>query len=129
LADAGEPSWGKSAILVAVVLALSGAFLLMAGYLVPAASEEVATGRFFAMAVAVVAAAVVAAAFYAWLLPTSLRRGAVVAGGELLLGVLLAALVAGVVLVGLAVYQLQRRPEPQRIPGSVSAVVSLNARA
>jgi len=60
--------------------------------------------------------------FYAWLLPTSLRRGAAVAGSELLLGVLLAALVAGVVLVALAVYQLQRRPEAPRVPGSASPV-------
>jgi hypothetical protein len=129
LADAGEPGWGKSSVLVAGALAFSGAFMFLAGYFVPAPSEEAATGRFFAMAAAVVAAAVVAAAFYAWLLPTSLRRGAVVAGSELLLGALLASLVAGVVLVGLAVYQLQRRPEPQRIPGSVSAAFTCSARA
>jgi hypothetical protein len=129
LADAGEPGWGKSALLVVSVLALSGALLALAGSVSPAPSEEASGARVIATAAAVVAAASLAAVFYAWLLPTSLRRGAVVAGSELLLGVLLAALVTGVVLVGLAVYQLQRRPEPQRISGSASAVVACNVRA
>jgi hypothetical protein len=122
LAEAGEPRAGKSALLVAAVLALTVGFLFMLSRLVPATPEESNGGRVAGAAVAVVAAGVVAAVLYTWFLPTSLRRGAVVAGSELLLGALLAALVTGVVLVALAVYQLQRRPEPARIPASAPSV-------
>jgi hypothetical protein len=114
LADAGDPGAGRSVALVLAVLLLSATFVLLPDYLFPSAAEQAgAAGR---LAVAAVAAAAVAAPLYAWLLPTTLRRGATVAAAELLLGTLTAALVAGVVLVALAGMQLRKRPEVPKTP-------------
>jgi hypothetical protein len=117
LADAGEPGVGRSLALVIGVLALSAGLALLPGYLYPAPADEPGgAGRLVAAAAAVTAGAALAAVVYSWFLPTSLRRGAVVAASELLLGALLTCLVAGVVLVVLAGVQLGRRPEAPRRP-------------
>jgi hypothetical protein len=119
LADAGEPGFRRSLLLVLVALALSAGLAVLPGYLLPPSGDESGgAGRLAASVAGVGVGAVTAAAFYSWFLPTSLRRGAVVASTELLLGVLLAALVAGVVLVVMAGIQLSRRPEAPRKPAS-----------
>jgi hypothetical protein len=117
LADAGEPGAGRSVALVLAVLLLSAAFVLLPDYLFPAAAEQAGpAGQLAVAALAAVAAAAIAAPLYAWLLPTTLRRGATVAAAELFLGALTAALVAGVVLVVLAGMQLRKRPEVPKTP-------------
>jgi hypothetical protein len=123
LADAGETGAGRSILLVIGVLVLCAGFGLLPGYLFPPVPEDAGVRRFVACAAALLVAAPVAAVAYAWLLPTTLRRGIVVAGVELLLGTLLAALIVGVVLVVLAGFQLARRPQPPRMPASVSRVI------
>jgi phage tail sheath gpL-like len=121
LAEAGEPGWVRSAALVLAVLLVSLGFVLTLAFLFPATADQAGSfGSIALAAVAVAAAAAVAAVLYAWLLPTTLRRGATVAAAELLLSTLAAALVAGVVLVVVAGLQLRKRPEPPKVPTAMT---------
>lgn len=122
LADAGEPGFARSAALVLAVLLLSAGFVALPEYLFPVALEQAGpAGRIAVAVVAVAVAAAVAGVLYAWLLPTTLRRGTTVAGAELLLSLLAAALVAGVVLVIAAGIQLRKRPEsPKPTPAALA---------
>lgn len=58
------------------------------------------------------------ALLFSLLLSASIRKGLIIAGIELLLLALLAALVAGIVLVVLACVQIGTRPPPQRVSRS-----------
>jgi hypothetical protein len=121
LTEAGEPGAIRSILLVAVAAALVVACASLAGYLFPAPSDETLSRVIVIRGLAIVVASGLAAVVYAFFLPTSLRRGAILAGAELLLGVLFASLVGGVILVAMAGMQLRRRPEPPQVPTTASA--------
>jgi hypothetical protein len=118
----------RSVWLVAGVLILTVGIALLPFYLLPSAPEESRAGHIALGAGATVVAAALAAVLYAGILPTSLRRGAVLAGVELLVNVLVAALIVGIALVVLAALQLQRRPEAPRSPATIGSLVGLMSR-
>jgi hypothetical protein len=122
LAEAGEPGAGRSILLVTFALVITVGCAFIAGYVFPAATADAGAGPMVVKGAAAVVGAAVAAVFYSLFLPTTLRRGAIVAGTELLLGALLASLVAGLVLVALAAFQLKARPEPRQSSAFTSPV-------
>jgi hypothetical protein len=94
---------------------------LVAGRLFAASAEDTGSGPTIAKAGGVLVASTIAAILYSLVLPTPLRRGAIVAVIELLLAMLIASLLSGVVLIVMAGIQLKSRPKPPSIPTTSAA--------
>lgn len=121
LADAGEPRLGKAAVLALVVLALGipicwWLFLFLETRLPNSDTTLVSPAQIVGALLSCVVYWAVPAVVYKFLLPASWKKGVLVAGLEVLLGSLLAALIAGVLLVILAGVQVARRPAQAAAP-------------
>jgi hypothetical protein len=122
LSEAGEPGFARAASLVLISSGLGLALLLIMKRSSPATLEANGADLFYVVT-AIIGSAPGAAFLYWWLLPTSLRRGAILSGTELLLGALLAALGTGLILVVLAGLQLKRRPQAAQPPPSTASAI------
>lgn len=115
LADAGEPRLIKAValVLLAAAVCVPASWWLL-GYLktqLPGSETALIGPAHVAWAAATCGIALVLpAVLYRFLLPATWKKGALIAGLEVVLGALLVALVAGVVLVVLAGVQVARRP-------------------
>ncbi len=105
-------------------LPLAAVLIWFAGRYDADPNEWFGTNRIAASVVALLLAWLLSAGFYALLLAGSLRKGLTIAGVELFLLLLLAALLSAIVLVVLACVQIGTRPPTQRAaiwrPGTVS---------
>jgi hypothetical protein len=117
LADVAGPGFLKALLVygLTVVLCLPPAagLVWLAGQYETDPSGVFGPLRAAALGVGVVGAWVLSALVYALLLATPYRKGLVIAGTELFLAGLLAALAAAVVMVVLAVAQLAQKPAPR----------------
>ena len=115
LADVAEPRLPRSALLVGLALAVSlpvgGLLVWLLGRYDPPDTEALfGPMRVVGLVLSCLAAWVLSGALYTLSLPTPYRKGLMISAFEMLLGALGAALLAGVVLVVLAVVQIARRP-------------------
>jgi surface polysaccharide O-acyltransferase-like enzyme len=131
LADVNGPSFLKAILIygaaVVVCAPLAGLLLYLAGKYESDPNALLGPIRGAALGVWLLAAWVLSALLYALLLAVSYRKGLLIAGTELLLSGLVAALVSAIVLVVLAVVQIARNPSPRTTAAPVSATVSLSA--
>jgi hypothetical protein len=133
LADVNGPSFLKALLIygaaVVVCVPLAGLLLYLEGKYEPNPAALLGPARGAALGVWLLATWVVSALIYALALATPYRKGLVIAGTELLLSGLLAALVSAVVLVVLALVQIARHPSPRTVVVPPAAVSSLSATA
>lgn len=125
LADTADPGMGKSFVLAAISLVFTAAVVALlwapAGKM-DADPSGLGPMRGLAVALGVLAAAAAAGLLYKLALPTTARKGLLVACYELALGLLLAALVLAAVLVMGAAVQLVRHAETASPPGAPTAL-------
>jgi hypothetical protein len=116
LADAPERGYFRSlpvsSLAVIVCLPLAVVLVWFAGTYDSDPASSFGTMRIMGLIVALILAWLLSAGIYSLLLAASLKKGLIIAGVELLLMGLLAALVSAVVLVALAVVQVFTRPPP-----------------
>ncbi len=128
LADVNGPGFLKSLLIygVAVVICapLAGLLLYLAARYETDPTGLLGPARGAALGVWLLAAWVLSALVFALALAAPIRKGLVIAGTELLLSGLLAALVSAVVLVVLALVQISRNPAPRAAapPAAVSSL-------
>lgn len=129
LADVNPPSLLKSGGIVAVALLvclpLGWVAVHFLGQLDADQSVLLGPMRIVGMVLSLIGAWAVSTILYALLLTAPYRKGMVIAAVELLLGALLSALLSGVTLVVLALVQINRKPEPPRIPKAEPAPKAL----
>jgi hypothetical protein len=120
LADVKGPGFFKSLLILLAALALcvplAWALLWLTGRYDAGQPALLSSMRVLGLVVALPAAWLVSALVYSLLLATPLRKGLVIAGAELVLGGLLAALGTAAVMVVLATVQIARQP-PSRTAG------------
>jgi hypothetical protein len=130
LADVNGPGFLKAlgifGVACLVCVPLAWLLLYLAGKYDTDSAALLGPARGAALGVWFLAAWVLSALVYALALATPYRKGLVIAGTELLLSGLLAALVSAVVLVVLALVQITRNPSP-RTAVAPPAAVSLSA--
>jgi hypothetical protein len=116
-----ELSWLRSFLLaginLVVLLGCVGGLFLLAGLLDRDPSDWMGPLRIAGLVAGLVLSWVVSLLLYPLLLPATITKGFIVATFERILGALFALLLAGVILVGLAVFQILRS-EPQPSPGA-----------
>jgi hypothetical protein len=114
LADTPERGYFRSlpiySLAVAVCLPLAVALIWFAGTYDSDPAASFGAMRILGLIVALILTWLLSAGIYSLLLAASLKKGLIIAGVELLLMALLAALVSAVVLVILAVVQIFNRP-------------------
>jgi len=118
LADLNDPTTGKAVLVVVVVTALTIPLGCWVAYTLNWAETEFSPEShlilFPGLALYGVLAWIIAATLYSLILAVTYKKSLIIAGVELLLSALLLALVAAVVMVGLAGWQISRRaPAPQ----------------
>jgi hypothetical protein len=116
LADVPERGYLRSlpvhAVAVVVCAPLAAVFVWYAGHFDSDPATTFGAARIAALVVSLLLSWLLSAGIFALLLSASLRKGLLIAGAELLMTALLAALVAAVVLVILAFAQIITRPPP-----------------
>jgi hypothetical protein len=118
LADVNEPGWLKSlgafALTSVVCVPASGALLYFADRYDTDPSAWYGPMRIAGLVAALLTTWLLSGLLYTFFLAATPKKALLVAGFELILGVLLAALVSAVVLVALAVAQILTRPQVQK---------------
>jgi hypothetical protein len=118
LADLPDPSIGKSILAVGIAVAVTIPLLVVGGFILSVVdalvTKQAGAGAIFypGMAVDMIVCWLLAAVVYWLLLSTSYTKGLIVAGVELLLSALAAALVTAVILVIGAGWQVSTRGTP-----------------
>jgi surface polysaccharide O-acyltransferase-like enzyme len=133
LADVNGPGFLKAfsiyGVAAVVCIPLAVLLLYLAGKYEPDAARLIGPVRGAALGVWLLATWVLSALIFALALAAPYRKGLVIAGMELLLSGLLAALVSAVVLVVLALVQITRNPSPHPAAAPSPAAASLSAPA
>ncbi len=129
LADVREPGWlqslGVFAAALLLCVPLAWGLWWLAGRYEADSSSLLGPWRLGALALALPLAWLVSAGVYSLLLTAPLRKGLVIAGAEFVLGALLAALGSGVVLVVLAIVQINHQPPPRAVSATPPAFAGL----
>lgn len=131
LADAGEPRLGKATVLALVVMAVCAPvcwwLLIFLEARIPGPENAmIGPAHIVAGLLICVVYWVLPAVIYKFLLPAPWKKGALVAGLEVLLGSLLTALVVGVLLVILAGIQVAKKPAQATTPALIETRYLLN---
>ncbi len=114
LADLHDPSVGKSVLVVLLVLAVTAPLGWWAGIWLLSLESKLSAPVFYpGLTVYAILAWVATASCYWLILAATYKKSLIIAGVELLLSALLIALVAGLVMVGLAGWQISRRGPAQ----------------